>query len=105
MKYISHKFFCINCGKEGIPISRNIGYAHKSFHRKILYCPWCQKTINHIEITNSEDEIKFREQFANGEYQDEAMQPVVNSRDSWVWEKHLPEKSNKKKRRNKNIKG
>ena len=33
-KIESHRFFCINCGREGIPISRSVGQLHGEFHRK-----------------------------------------------------------------------
>ena len=56
-----HKFYCLNCGREGLPIWRNSGQRRKQLHRKKLYCPWCKATLNHIEITSTEEEEKFKE--------------------------------------------
>ena len=38
-KYEDHSFYCLNCGKKGIPIWRNKGHLHSKNHRKALYCP------------------------------------------------------------------
>ena len=67
-----HKFYCLNCGREGLPVWRNPGQRRKQLHRKKLYCPWCKATLNHIEITSAEEEEKFKEDFSKGVYTDEA---------------------------------
>ena len=53
--YKTHRFFCIKCGNEGIPIARKQGHKHERFHRKKLYCPFCKVEINHIECQTDED--------------------------------------------------
>ena len=35
-KYVEHSFYCINCGKKGIPLWRNKGHLHSKGHRKKL---------------------------------------------------------------------
>ena len=71
-KYIEHEFYCLRCGKPGIPIRRNQGFQHGPMHRKKLYCIYCQAEINHVEIRNLDEKEKFLEDFANGVYKDEA---------------------------------
>lgn len=79
-----HKFFCLNCGRQGIPIRRKKGQQHGAFHRKKLYCPWCKVTINHIECRNDEEVKEFLEHFQKGEYQNEAKESLVVSRGAWI---------------------
>lgn len=76
-KYEEHKFWCINCGRAGIPVRRKVGFQHKKNHLKKLWCPWCQMEINHIETRNLDEEFKFREAFENGLYLEEAAQSVA----------------------------
>ena len=37
-----HRFFCTNCGREGLPLARKTGHQHQKGHLKNLYCPWCK---------------------------------------------------------------
>ena len=67
-----HKFFCLICGRPGISLPRKKGHRHAAMHRKKLYCPWCKKDVNHIEITTPEEEKQFKEDFLNGVYENEA---------------------------------
>jgi transcription elongation factor Elf1 len=80
MGIISHRFFCLNCGKENIPIYRNPGHLHKKNHRKVLYCPWCKTKVNHIECSNEFEVTQFREDFKEGVYKDEAQESVSYGR-------------------------
>lgn len=80
--YIQHRFFCINCGKEGIPVYRQASRFHKKFHRKKLYCPWCKMEINHVECFTDEDVKKFQEDFMNGVYLNEAKESLSYGRPS-----------------------
>lgn len=77
MAYVQHRFFCLNCGKEGIPVYRKQGREREKFHRKKLYCPWCRLTVNHIECTNDAQVQKFKEEFAKGAYEDEAKESLL----------------------------
>lgn len=67
-----HDFYCINCGKKGIPIGRNKGHLREKFHRKRLYCIYCKQEVNHIEIKSQEDKEEFLINFENGVYKSEA---------------------------------
>lgn len=44
------RFFCTECGREGVPIMRPKGAQRESGHLKKLYCIYCQKEVNHAEI-------------------------------------------------------
>lgn len=66
-----HRFFCIRCGHEGIPLFRKAGHQHQAMHRKKLYCPYCKLTINHIECRTEDEVYDFKLAFAAGEYKQE----------------------------------
>ena len=75
-KYEDHSFYCLNCGKKGIPIWRNKGHLHSKNHRKALYCPYCQVEVNHMEVRNVEEFEKFRQDFENGNFIEEAIESI-----------------------------
>ena len=76
MKFNEHDFYCIKCGHKGIPLSRKQGHQHERFHRKKLFCIYCQQEVNHIEFINDEDLAEFKRNFENGVYKDEAEESV-----------------------------
>ena len=70
------RMFCCNCGREGVPISRKSGRYREAGHLKKLYCIYCGKDWNHVEIRpmytdyNYEDfklEMKYHNFDENGE--------------------------------------
>ena len=67
-----HDFYCINCGHKGIPITRQSGHKRGTGHRKLLYCPFCKHTVNHIEVSNEFEAKEFMEAFLNGAFAEEA---------------------------------
>ena len=69
---VKHRFFCINCGQEGIPITRKVQRLKGVWHRKKMYCPWCREIINHIECYTDDDVTQFKEEFEKGMFKDEA---------------------------------
>ena len=71
-KYVSHDFYCLNCGHKSIPIMRNRGHAHANKHRKKLYCPFCKTEVNHIEVKTLEEKDWFLEEFKKGSFKEEA---------------------------------
>ena len=85
MCYESHDFYCLNCGKKTIPLSRNYGFKHAKGHRKRLYCPWCKQECNAIEITNLDEKEEFVRKFAEGAYKDEAKESCAFSRATSKW--------------------
>lgn len=66
-----HRFFCIRCGHEGIPLFRKTSHQYQAMHRKKLYCPYCKLTINHIECRTEDEVYDFKLAFAAGEYKPE----------------------------------
>ena len=70
-----NKFMCPCCGKETIPVMRRDSKKRPKGHRKWLYCPWCNKTVNTYEIRDEEELQEFRAAFESGEitkkYQEE----------------------------------
>lgn len=44
------RFFCTNCGNEGLPCYRNAGQQRMGGHLKKLYCPHCKEEHNFVEI-------------------------------------------------------
>ena len=68
----THRFFCLACGEEGIPLARRQGHQYGKFHRKDLYCYHCRQDCNHIECKTDEDVFEFKTNFENGVYKDEA---------------------------------
>ena len=58
---ITHRFFCTNCGREGLPLARKISHQHQKGHLKNLYCPWCKAEYNHWECHDDEEVKKFKE--------------------------------------------
>lgn len=79
-KYISHDFYCINCGHKSIPIMRNSGHTHASKHRKRLYCPFCKIEVNHIEVRNLEEKEWFLKKFNEGFFKEEAEESIKECR-------------------------
>lgn len=77
-KYDTHRFFCINCGNESIPIQRNKGFKHKRFHRKKLYCYHCGLEVNHVECKNEEDVYEFKLDFESGVFADEVKESLAH---------------------------
>ena len=84
-KYEQHSFYCLNCGKKGIPLLRDKSHLHAKNHRKVLYCPFCQETVNHLEVRTMEEAEKFKEDFEKGVFIDEAAQSISYVRSTRIW--------------------
>ena len=89
--YQTHRFFCIKCGKEGIPLARKQGHKHERFHRKKLYCPYCKMEINHVECQTDEDVYNFRADFEEGVFTDEIEESLAHVWPAWQRQKHMGE--------------
>jgi hypothetical protein len=72
MSYEESQFYCLACGRRGIPCLRPHSHQRASGHRKKLYCIHCKQVINHYECRSDEDRIEFEERFEAGEFQEEA---------------------------------
>lgn len=73
----THRFFCIQCGNEGIPLARKQGHKHGRFHRKKLYCPYCKMEINHVECKDDFDAYEFKVCFERGIFADEVKESLA----------------------------
>jgi hypothetical protein len=78
----THDFYCIQCGKRGIPVVRNKGQQRDKHHLKKLFCLTCQMEINHVECKNYAEVIEFKEKFEKGEFIDAAQESISYVRDS-----------------------
>jgi len=76
-RFVTHNFFCIQCGNPVYPILRKRGRMKGKFHRKRLYCPHCKIDINCIEVRNMEEEFEFKEKFNNGDFVEEAQESIA----------------------------
>ena len=74
---VSNRFFCLSCGREGIPLARHAGKQREKNHRKKLYCIHCKETVNHIECKNEIDVREFREDFERGVFLNEAKESMA----------------------------
>lgn len=73
MSYEESNFYCLNCGRKGIPIQRPSSRKRERFHRKKLYCTSCKITCNHVECKSDEDVREFLEAFEEGAFQEEVI--------------------------------
>ena len=67
-----HYFCCINCGRTGIPLMRPLSRKREKFHRKKMFCPFCGRTVNHIECSSSIEVEEFKTAFAMDMFKEEA---------------------------------
>ena len=70
MRYVSHSFFCTNCGQKGIPIARSVGKLREPGHLKKLYCIYCKAEHNFAEIGPGYSEEDFRREFEAGNFKE-----------------------------------
>ena len=91
-----HQFYCIKCGKRGIPLARKCGAQREKYHRKKLFCLTCQQEVNHIECKNLEDVEKFKEDFKNGVYKDEAEESISYVRDAGIGKINMGAKADRR---------
>ena len=70
--YSEHSFYCIRCGKKGIPIMRRDSLKHEKFHRKKLFCIYCKEEVNHIECKNQFEVEEFLKNYSKGVYINES---------------------------------
>lgn len=71
--YFISNFYCTECGNQGIPLARTAWKKREAGHLKILYCCYCKKETNFVEVkpnssyTKEDFKIEFDEgNFVNG---------------------------------------
>lgn len=70
-KFENHRFFCTQCGKEGLSVWRNSATQRGKGHLKKLYCIYCKAEKNHYECYNEKDIVKFRMKFERGDFEND----------------------------------
>lgn len=79
---VSNRFFCLSCGREGIPLARPVGQQREKNHRKKLYCIYCKESLNHIECKNEIEVQEFKTDFERGVFIDESKESLSYVRNS-----------------------
>lgn len=77
---VTHDFYCINCGKKGLPVARKQGHQHGRLHMKKLFCLTCKEEVNHVECKNYADVLEFKEKFEQGDYVQAAAESLAHIR-------------------------
>lgn len=85
----AHRFFCIQCGEEGIPLVRRKNRQRERFHRKVMYCYHCHQDINHIECRDEEDVRIFKESFNKGVFLNECKESLDHVRNTRIRQVNL----------------
>ena len=73
-----HRFFCVNCGREGLPVYRSQARQRGKLHRKKLYCIYCGQQVNMVECYDDLDVEEFKRDFERGVYTDEAQESIIH---------------------------
>lgn len=76
-EYISHSFYCLNCGQKNVDLYRKKEKLKGKGHKKVLYCPYCRQRLNHLECRNDEEVFEFKRKFQNGDYKQEALESIL----------------------------
>ena len=63
-----HDFYCVKCGRKGIPIMRRVSCQKEKHHLKKLYCLTCKNEVNHVECKNEFEVAEFKNNFIAGIY-------------------------------------
>lgn len=79
-KMSQSRFFCTQCGKEGIPVQRKQGQMREAGHLKKLYCLFCGVETNHAEVREIggytyED---FQEEFNMGRFKEDGTREKID---------------------------
>ena len=69
-KTLISEMYCTCCGNKGLTIPRKNGKTREPGHLKKLYCVYCQKECNHVEI---------RPFFSNYNYDDFKLEMKYNN--------------------------
>ena len=44
--------YCTQCGRKNIPVPRKVGQEREPGHLKRMYCIYCKKKVNMVEVKN-----------------------------------------------------
>lgn len=64
------EMYCTQCGNKGVPIPRRVGQYREAGHLKNLFCLYCGKETNHVEVRpfGSYSIENFQEEFQLGRF-------------------------------------
>lgn len=68
---VGSDFYCVKCGKKGMPIRRKQSKQKQAGHLKKLFCCFCKQDTNHYEVREYDvdfDYKKFLQDVADGVY-------------------------------------
>ena len=91
-----HQFYCIKCGKRGIPLARKCGAQRGKYHRKKLFCLNCQQEVNHVECRNQEEIDQFKIWFEEGMFKDEAEESISYVRNAGIGQVNMGAKADRR---------
>lgn len=74
-KFIYNTFYCTQCGNKNYSIPRKLNSQREAGHLKELYCPHCERDINHAECTEFGPYTfrEFREEYNLGNFDENGM--------------------------------
>lgn len=80
VKFSSSRFFCTECGNEGIPIMREYNKKREKGHLKRLFCLYCGREVNHAEISDMQGYTytDFCQEFELGRFVDGEKIPITD---------------------------
>ena len=81
--YVSSTFFCTQCGNRGIPIPRSKDRMREKGHLKRLYCTYCRRVVNHVEISDKYSEEDFRKEYEVGAFDSNGMRKNKETNNLW----------------------
>jgi hypothetical protein len=76
--FLKSDFYCTCCGRRGIPVARPQGGKREAGHLKNLFCLYCKREENHVEIRpyGSYTYNDFKEEFEAGRFYEGKRIPV-----------------------------
>ena len=75
-RMVFHDFYCMNCGNRGWTLPRSTSKLHGAFHKKKMYCRFCQTEVNHIETRSDAEAYEFKMLWEQGAFFAEAQESI-----------------------------
>jgi hypothetical protein len=71
-----HDFYCLKCGRRGVPLARKLGKQRGKWHRKKMFCFYCRVEVNHMECRTQDEVDQFKKWFEEGKFIEEAQESI-----------------------------
>lgn len=97
---IDHDFYCTSCGRKGIPICRDKGKGRERGHLKKLFCIYCGREVNHVEVIEGSkyDKSTFMDEYRSGNFDREGNRiiplkewNILYYGSNWSYDEEIPE--------------